>query len=135
MKPNLLIKPSTKNLVKIQDLRRFAAVPKNLKSSGLAFSKDFKAAVLLNKKGSPGYFVFDTHSLWNLLCAIDSKYEESASAKKYIHENPVGWLIDAIESHLPVNPKLIQKLKRGIREAEKSGFISLEKVMFELSRD
>lgn len=132
MKPNSLVKLAAKDLVKIQELKEFAAVPKNLKASGLVFPKDFKAAVMLDKKGSPKYFVFDTYSLWDLLCAADAGLEESVSDEAYVHKNPVGWLIDAIEKHLPLNPKLITRLKKGIEEARQTGLIPLEKAVKKL---
>ena len=132
MKSNSLSILSEKNLVKPKSIRDFTPVPKNLKASGLAFPKDFKAAVLLDKKGSPKYFVFDTYSLWDVLCAADEKLEESAPDKVYVYKNPVGWMIDAIERHLPLNPKLAAKLKKSVEEAKKLGLVPLEKVVKKL---
>src|SRR3989338_84462 len=76
MKAKSLIKLPTKEVVKLQTLDKLAAVPKELR---LAFPKEFKAAVVTDKKGSPRYFVFDTYSLWDLLCAFDEKFEEEVS--------------------------------------------------------
>ena len=129
MKAKSLIKLPTKEVVKLQTLDKLAAVPKELR---LAFPKEFKAAVVTDKKGSPRYFVFDTYSLWDLLCAFDEKFEEEVSTKEYVLHNPVGWLIDAIEKHLPINPKLILRLKRGIEEAKKLGLVPFEKIKQEL---
>ncbi len=67
-----------------------------------------------------------------MLCAFDAKFEENAPAKEYVYRNPVGWLIDAIETHLPVNPKLALKLKKGIDEARKLGLVPFEKIKHEL---
>ena len=132
MKPSSIVKLSSKALVRLESLDKFVRMPKELKTSGLAFSKDFKAGVVVDVKGSPKYFVFDTASLWDLLCAIDEKYEANVSTKEYVLHNPVGWLIDEIEAHMPLNPKLIAKLKKGIKEAEKLGLVPYEKVKHEL---
>lgn len=122
-----------KNLVKLEKLTKFSAVSaKELKNSGLPSPKDFKAGVITDKDGSPKYFIFDTYSLWDMLCAFDTKFEENAPAKEYIHHNPVGWLIDAIETRLPVNPKLALKLKKGFAEAQKLGLVPFEKIKNEL---
>ncbi|OGW99302.1 MAG: hypothetical protein A2Y00_01675 [Omnitrophica WOR_2 bacterium GWF2_43_52] len=134
MKAKSLSKVSIgKNLVKLEKLTKFSTVSaKELKNAGLASPKDFKAGVITDKGGSPKYFIFDTYSLWDMLCAFDAKFEENAPAKEYVYRNPVGWLIDAIETHLPVNPKLALKLKKGIDEARKLGLVPFEKIKHEL---
>ena len=66
--------------------------------------------------------------MWDLLCAFDEKFEATAPAKEYVFHNPVGWLIDAIESHLPLNPALVLKLKQGIEEAKRSGLVPFAKL-------
>lgn len=122
-----------KKFVKLEKLTKFSAVSaKELKKYGLSSPKDFKAGVITDKGGSPKYFIFDTYSLWDMLCAFDAKFEENATAKEYVHHNPVGWLIDAIETRLPVNPKLALKLKKGIAEAQKLGLVPFEKIKHEL---
>lgn len=131
MKSKSVVKLTSKKLVKLESLKEFAAIPKELKKAGLNI-KDFKAAVVAGKDGSPEYFVFDTYSLWDLLCVFDEKFEAEVSSKKYLFHNPVGWLIDAIEARLPVNPKLALKLKKGIEEAEKLGLVSFEKIKHKL---
>ena len=131
MKPKLLIKLPTNGLVKLEALEKFAALPKETKAE-LASSKDFKAAVVTDKKGAPRYFIFDTYSLWDMLCVFDTKLEENASSREYVFHNPVGWLIDAIESHLPINPKLALRLKKGIEEAKKLGLVPFKKIKREL---
>ena len=131
MKPKSSVKLPMKQAVKLQALEKFAAIPAEFRKSGL-ISKDFKAGVVINKNGSPEYFIFDTSSLWDLLCAADAKFEENVSAEEYVFHNPLGWLIDAIEARLPVNPKLASRLKKGIEEAEKLGLVPFEKIKHEL---
>lgn len=132
MKSKSLIKLSGRHPVKLESLEKFVAIPKEkLKKSGLN-TKNFKAAVVVDKKGSPKYFIFDTYSLWDLLCTFDAKFEENASSKEYVFHNPVGWLIDAIEAHLPINPKLVLRLKKGIEEAKRLGLVPFEKIKHEL---
>lgn len=131
MKSISLVKLSAKEPVKLEALEKFASIPKELMKAGIKPS-DFKAAVVVDKKDSPKYFIFDTYSLWDLLCAFDVKLEEQVSAKEYVFHNPVGWLIDAIETRLPINPKLILKLKKGIEEAKKLGLVPFEKIKHKL---
>lgn len=131
MKSKSVVKLTPQQLVKLESLKEFTTVPKELKKAGLNI-KDFKAGVVVDKNGSPKYFVFDTYSLWDLLCVIDEKLEEEVSSEKYVFHNPVGWLIDAIEAHLPINPKLALKLKKGIEEAKKLGLVPFAKIKHEL---
>lgn len=128
MKSKALAKLSGKTPVKVMALKTFADVPKDLKGAGLAFANDFKAAVVIDKAGAPQYFVFDTYSLWDVLCAADEKLEARLPAREYVLRNPIGWLIDAIEAHLPLNPKLITRLKKGIEEAGRVGVVPFERV-------
>ena len=130
MKSKSLVKLPAKEPVKLVSLKKFAALPKELKKE--MSSKEFNAAVVVNKSGSPKYFVFDTYSLWDMLCAFDTKFEETVPSKEYVFHNPVGWLIDAIETRLPINPKLVLRLKKGIAEAKKLGLVPFEKIKHEL---
>lgn len=131
MKSKSLVKLPMKQTVKLETLEKFAAIPEEFKKSGL-ISKDFKAGVVVDKSGSPRYFIFDTSSLWDLLCTADTKFEENVSAKEYVFHNPLGWLIDAIEARLPINPELALRLKKGIEEAKKLGLVPFEKIKHEL---
>ena len=128
MKAKSLVHVSGKTPVRVEPLTRFAPVPKALKRSGVVFPKDFKAGVVMDARGAPRYFVFDTASLWDLLCAADAALEAGVSAETYVHHNPIGWLIDAIESHMPLNPKLVAKLKKGLKEVQQLGVVPFEKV-------
>lgn len=130
MKSKSLMKFAVKEPVKLVSMKKFVSLPEELKKE--MSSKKFNAAVVVNKSGSPKYFIFDTYSLWDMLCAFDTKFEEAVSSKEYVFHNPVGWLIDAIETHLPVNPKLVLRLKKGIAEAKKLGLVSFEKIKHEL---
>ena len=131
MKPKIISKLPASKLVKVEPLEKFAVMPKELKAS-LASPKNFKAAVIVDEKNSAKYFLIDTYSLWDLLCAADAKFEETASAKEYIFHNRLGWLIDSLESHLPLNPRLIARLKKGIKEAQKLGMVPLDKIKHDL---
>ena len=128
MKSKALVKLSGKTPVKVVALKTFADVPKDLKRAGLAHANEFRAAVVIDKAGSPRYFVFDTYSLWDVLCAADEKLEARLPAREYVLRNPVGWLIDAIEARLPLNPKLIARLKKGIEEANRLGIVPFERI-------
>lgn len=131
MKTKSLVKKSAKGLMKVEALDKFKELPPEFKKA-LCSPKEFKAVVATDKNGSPKYFIFDTYSLWDMLCAFDEKFEETASSKEYVFHNPFGWLIDAIEAHLPINPSLSLKLKKGIEEAQKLGLVPFEKIKHKL---
>jgi len=131
MKSKSLVKLPAREAVKLVAMEKFVNIPKELRKPGL-ISKDFKAGVVVNKDGSPKYFIFDTYSLWDLLCTADAKFEENVSSKEYVFHNPLGWLIDSIEAHLPINPKLAVRLKQGIEEAKKLGLVPFKKIKREL---
>lgn len=131
MKAKSLLKVSGKAPVRVMSLRSFAALPASVKAS-LAFPKDFKAGVIVDKHGSPRYVVFDSRSLWDLLCAVDTTLEAQVSDEAYVRHNPVGWLIDAIEAHLPLNPKVVTKLKKGLEEAQRLGVVPFERIKQQL---
>ncbi len=123
-----LAKRSNRESVKLEALGKLVKMPKEL-TRGLAFPKEFKAGVIVDRENAPRYFVFDASSLWDMFCAFDERFEKTASTEEYVHHNPFGWLVDAIESILPLNPKLVVKLKRGIAQAEKLGFVPFRKIM------
>ena len=126
-----LVKLSGKHAVRMAPLKRFVPLPRAVKAS-LAFPKDFKAGVVMDSRGTPRYFVFDVQSFWDLLCAVDTAWEANVSDKAYVFHNPVGWLIDAIETHLPLNPKVVAKLKKGLDEAKRLGVVPFEKIKRQL---
>lgn len=126
-----LAKRSNRKAVKLEALGQFVRMPKEFKK-GLAFPKEFRAGVVVDKENSPRYFVFDAPSLWDMLCVFDEKFEKVASTEEYVRHNPFGWLIDAIESILPLNPKLVVKLKQGVAQAEALGFAPFRKIMRQL---
>ena len=92
--------------------------------------KGSKAAVVLDKQGTPKLFVFDTFALLDVLSNIDETLLEKLSDEEYHDKktNPAGWLIDKIEAKLPLNPKFVEKLKKSIKEADKKGWISFEEI-------
>lgn len=128
MRSNRLFKLPAKERVHLESLDKFAPIPKALKRYGLAFPKDFKALVVVDGKKSPRYILFDARSLWDLLCVFDERLEEKVSARAYLSENPLGWLIDGIENHLPLNPKIVLKLKKSLREAQRLGRVPFEEI-------
>lgn len=131
MKAKSLLNVPRKAPVRVVSLPKFVALPASVKAS-LAFPKEFKAGVVVDKEGSPRYFVFDSRSLWDLLCAVDTTLEAQVSDEAYVRHNPVGWLIDAIEAHLPLNPKVVAKLKKGLDEARRLGVVPFERIKQQL---
>ena len=59
MKSKSLVKLPMKQTVKLEALEKFVTIPEEFKKSGL-ISKDFKAGVVVDKSGSPRYFIFDS---------------------------------------------------------------------------
>ena len=94
-----------------------------------------KAGVVVDKNGVPRLFIFDTNALLDILSAIDDPLADKLSDKEYHSKstNPAGWLIDELESKLPVDEKYIDSLRAAIIEAEKKGWVPFEKVRSALS--
>lgn len=93
-----------------------------------------RAGIILDQKGTPQFFLFDTHALLDILSEIDEKLVDRLSSDEYHSRtiNPAGWLIDEIEAQLPLNPQYIQSLKIAIDEANKKGWIPFSKIQDEL---
>lgn len=106
-------------------------VPKSI----VPLHKDSKAMVIADKKGTPQLFIFDTYALLDLLSEIDEKLLDRLSDKDYYSRqaNPAGWLIDQIETRLPLKEEYVQSLKQAIQEARKKGWIPLEDLEKELN--
>lgn len=103
-------------------------------SSVFKLNRNSKAAVIIDKNGTPQVFIFDTFALLDILSKIDEALVDRLSTEEYHNKsvNPAGWLIDRIESKLPLNPKFILSLKKSIAEAKKKGWIPFEKIQQEL---
>lgn len=110
--------------VKLKDAR---LVPwsKVVPFSVFKLSKGSRAGVVLDKEGVPQLFIFDTFALLDVLSAIDEALVDKLSPRDYHLKsvNPAGWLIDEIESRLPLDPQYVKSLKEAIDESEKKGWI------------
>jgi hypothetical protein len=127
-------------------MRKVNLVPEELKETRLVswgkvnLSKLFKlgkgsrAGVVLDKNGSPQLFLFDTFALLDVLSQIDEALVDRLSTEEYHSKsvNPAGWLIDEIESKLPLNPTFVSSLKSAIEEANKKGWVPLSKIQADL---
>lgn len=93
-----------------------------------------RAGVVVNRKGEPQLFVFDTFALLDVLSRIDETLVDRLSHEEYHSKsvNPAGWLVDEIEAKLPLKPEYIQSLKDAIDEANKKGWVPFEKIEREL---
>lgn len=93
-----------------------------------------RAGVVVDKQGNPQLFVFDTQALLDVLSTIDEALADKLPAADYHSKkkNPSGWLIDEIESRLPVSKDYAQSLKDAIAEAEANGWVPFEKIKEEL---
>lgn len=107
---------------------------KMVSASVFKFNKGSKAAVVIDKNGTPQVFIFDTFALLDMLSKIDESLVDRLSTQEYHNKsvNPAGWFIDKIESKLPLNPNFILSLKKAIAEAKKKGWIPFEKIQQEL---
>lgn len=101
---------------------------KELPKAVFPLEKGSKAGVVVNRQGVPKLFIFDTFAFLDVLSKIDEVLLEKLSAEDYYSKNinPSGWLVDTIESKLPVNENHIKSLKSSIREAKKKGWIPFE---------
>lgn len=100
-------------------------------------SKGSRAGVVLDKEGVPQLFIFDTFALLDILSTVDEALVDKLSPEDYYQKsvNPAGWLIDEIESRLPLNPKYVKSLKKAINEAEEKGWVPFSKIKRELGLD
>ena len=101
---------------------------KLLKSFG--FSNPSKAAVAMDKDGNPQIFVFNTFALLDLLSAIDETLVDKLPIQEYHSKkyNPAGWLIDELESRLPLKKDFIASLKEALQEASHKGWVPLPSI-------
>ncbi len=92
--------------------------------------KNSRAGVVIDKAGTPQMFIFDTNALLDVLSEIDEALVDKLTTKDYHSKkyNPAGWLIDEVESSLPVNPNYVKTLKSAIDEANKKGWIPFEQI-------
>lgn len=99
--------------------------------------KSSRAGVVLDANGTPHLFIFDTLALLDILSEIDEKLVDRLPVSEYHSKsvNPAGWLIDELESRLPLNPKYIRSLKDAIDEANKKGWVPFSKIQKELELD
>lgn len=96
--------------------------------------KGSRAGVVVDKSGAPQLFIFDTFALLDVLSEIDEELVDTLSSAEYHSKkvNPAGWLIDKIETKLPLDAEYIKSLKDAITEAKKKGWIPFEKIEREL---
>jgi len=99
--------------------------------------KGSRAGVVLDRNGTPQLFIFDTFALIDVLSEIDEKLVDRLPIPDYHSKsvNPAGWLIDELESRLPLDPKYIKSLKDAIDEANKKGWVPFSKIQKELESE
>lgn len=102
--------------------------------STFKLEKDSRAGVIVDQKGAPKLFIFDTFALLDILSAIDERLVDRFSTKEYYSKkiNPTGWLIDQIEAQLPLNPEYVQTLKSALDEAYRKGWVPFSRIQAEL---
>jgi hypothetical protein len=89
-----------------------------------------RAGVVVDRAGVPRVFVLDTFALLDVLSAIDERLVDRLSDEEYHSKaaNPAGWLIDELETTLPVSTEYVQSLRAAIAEAKRAGWIPFEDV-------
>lgn len=89
-----------------------------------------RAGVVVDRAGVPRVFVFDTFALLDVLSAVDERLVDRLSDAEYHSKeaNPTGWLIDELETKLPVSNEYVQSLKEAIAEAQRKGWVPFEEV-------
>lgn len=117
-----------------KSLGRFMAWTKFAPKSVFPLEHGSRAGVIVGKEGTPRLFVFDTFALLDVLSEIDERLVDELSHEAYASKakNPAGWLIEEIESKLPLNAEYVQSLKNAITEAQHKGWIPFEKIEQEL---
>ena len=96
--------------------------------------KGSRAGVVIDKQGKPQLFIFDNKALLDVLSEIDEALVDKLSTRDYHSKktNPAGWLIDEIESSLPIKSEYASSLKKAIDEANQKGWIPFEQVKADL---
>ena len=97
--------------------------------------KSSRAGVVVDRDGVPHFFIFDTSAFLDVLSRIDESLVDRLPSEEYHSKkaNPAGWLIDEIETRLPLNPKYILSLKKALEETKKKGWVPFEKIERELN--
>ena len=115
-------------------LAKLIAFNKMVPGSVFKLNRGSKAGVVIDRDGVPQVFILDTFALLDMLSKIDEELVDRLSTEEYHDKsvNPAGWLIDKLESKLPLNPDFILSLKKSIAEAKKKGFIPFEKIKHDL---
>lgn len=115
-------------------MAKLVAWDKIIPKAVFPLTKNSKAAVAVDREKKPHLFIFDTFALLDILSEIDENLVDRLSPSDYHSKtvNPAGWLIDEIESKLPLNPAYIKSLKNAISEAKKKGWIPFERIEQEL---
>lgn len=105
-------------------------VPKSV----FRLEKDSRAGIVLDRDGRPHLFIFNTAALLDVLSEIDDKLVDRLPSKEYHSKtaNPAGWLIDEIESKLPISDRYVTSLKAALKEAKIKGWIPFQKIEREL---
>ena len=96
--------------------------------------RDSRAGIIIDKRGIPQLFLFDTPAFLDVLSTIDEALVDRLSDEEYNSRtsNPAGFLIDEIEARLPLNPEYIQSLRDAIEEAKKKGWVPFSKIKKQL---
>ena len=99
--------------------------------SSLKLHKSSRAGIIVDKKGAPQLFVFDTPAFLDILSTIDEALVDRLSDKEYHSKtaNPAGYLIDKIEARLPLDPQYVLSLKSAVDEANKKGWVPFSKIL------
>ena len=120
-------------LIKTKDLK-LLSWNKFKPLSVFKLGKRSKAAVVLDNARRPQFFLFNTAAFLDMLSEIDEALVDKLSSEEYNSKsvNPAGWIIDEIESKLPLNPEFVASLKEAIKEANKKGWIPLSRLEIDL---
>lgn len=99
-------------------------------ASVIPISKKSRAAIVVDRRNVPLLFVFDTFAFLDVLSKIDEELVDRLSSKQYHSRkiNPAGWVIDEIESKLPLRKDYILSLKKAINEAKEKGWIPVDRI-------
>lgn len=109
---------------------RLSAWARFVPKSVFPLERGSRAGVVVDSKGAPQLFVFDTFAFLDVLSQIDENLVDRLSHEEYASKetNPAGWMIGEIERKLPLNDEYVQSLKDAITEAKRKGWIPFETI-------
>ena len=84
---------------------------------GASLPKEYRAAVGVDEKNRPAWFLFDKYAFWEFLCRIDENLLFDNMPEEEYESNPIGKLVDKLETDWPFDEKSRREFKTEYEKA------------------